>query len=114
MQDNSKLKSTLTAPAIPRNIPPNSQWLSGEGAGSWFYMESAKHDYIITRYSPTGKVECSGLFRITNQIDLDLDIPFQFIHLSHCKSVTLQQHVKIVKMERINIVSINPINKPRS
>jgi len=105
MQRNSNLNSTLTPPPMAGNIPPNSQWLSGEGAGSWFYIESAEDAYQISRYSPSGKIECSGLFRVTNQTGLDLDIHFQFIHLSHCKSVSLQQQGKIVKMERVNTCS---------
>lgn len=108
MPSNSKLSSTLTAPPLTGNIPPNSQWLSGEGAGSWFYIETAEQDYKISRYGPTGKLECTGLFRIINQTEFDLDTPFQFIHLSHCKSVSLQQQDKIVKMERITTPSISP------
>ena len=107
MPSNSKLNSTLAAPEMAGNIPPKSQWLSGEGAGSWFYIEPAEQAYKISRYSPTGKLECSGLFRITNQTSFDLNFHFQFIHLSHCKSVTLQQQDKIVKMERMNTTSVS-------
>ncbi len=111
MNGNTKLKGTLSAPPIAENIPSNSQWLSGEGAGSWFYIESANDAYQISRYSPSGKIECSGLFRVTNQIDLNLEIDFEFVHLSHCKSITIQQQGKVVKLERINInYAFNPAN----
>ena len=96
---SSKLNSTLAAPALAENIPANSQWLSGEGAGSWFHIESAGKDYKISRYSPTGKIECSGIFKIVNQMEFDLSVRFQFIHLSHCKSVSIQQQGQLVKME---------------
>lgn len=105
MSGNTKLKGTLSAPPIAENIPSNSQWLSGEGAGSWFYIESANSDYLISRYSPSGKAECSGLFRVTNKTDLNLEIDFEFVHLSHCKNVTIQQNDQVVKLERIIIHS---------
>lgn len=102
MRYNSKLNSTLASPSLAESIPSKSQWLSGEGAGSWFHIELAGKDYKISRYSPTGKIECTGLFRITNQIDFDIEVNFRFIHLSHCKSVSIQQHAQRIKMERIN------------
>lgn len=108
MPYNSKLNSTLAAPVLAENIPASSQWLSGEGAGSWFHIELAGKDYKISRYSPTGKIECSGLFRIANQIDFDIHVHFQFIHLSHCKSVSIQQQDQLVKMERIYTTSVEP------
>ncbi len=32
------LRNTLPAPTKPANIPNESQWLSREGAGSWFFI----------------------------------------------------------------------------
>lgn len=95
-----KLHYTLEEPLKLDCIPKSSQWLSGEGAGSWFYITSFKDKFIITRYSPKGKIECSGIFEITNNIQFDINKPFKFIHLSHCKSVRILQNDKVVQMER--------------
>lgn len=101
MQRFPNLHSTLAAPNKPDIIPMNSQWLSGEGAGSWFYIEPAEEKYQITRYNPEGKIECSGLFRIKNQADFNIHEKFEFIHLSHCKTVNIKQHNFVITMERV-------------
>ncbi len=103
MVKDNWLKSTLSAPAIPECIPVNSQWLAGEGAGSWFYItEEETSTFEITRYSPEGKTECSGKFQIKNSTLLDLSKNYEFIHLSHCKSVNIKQDDFIVCLERIS------------
>lgn len=96
-----KLHHTLEEPLRLDSIPQNSQWLSGEGAGSWFHIIPFKDKFIITRYSPQGKIECSGIFEITNSIQFDINKPFKFIHLSHCKSVHILQNDKVVQMTRL-------------
>ena len=93
---------TLNEPPKTDTIPFDSQWLSGEGAGSWFYLSLTINQYEITRYSPEGKIECTGIFKITNDIPFDANISFQFVHLSHCKSITIIQNDKVIKMERIS------------
>lgn len=101
MSTNSRLKFTLEAPPIPSNIPQNSQWLAGEGAGSWFYIkEEGNLLFEITRYSAEGKTECRGQFQIKNNNALDLSKDYEFIHLSHCKSVNIRQDESIIHMER--------------
>lgn len=94
------LHHTLEEPYRLDCIPINSQWLSGEGAGSWFHISATQDKFSITRYSPQGKIECSGIFEITNNIQFDINTPYKFMHLSHCKSVNILQDDKIVQMNR--------------
>lgn len=100
MPRHSALHSTLIAPQKAKNIPAGSQWLSGEGAGSWFHLEPAGQEFKVTRYNPDGRTECSGLFRIANRVNFDMGSPYRFVHLSHCKTITLEQQKNIIKMER--------------
>ena len=54
----------IPEPNKPDNISQNSQWLSGLGAGSWFWISYVKEKdvYRICRYSPVGELECDRLF----------------------------------------------------
>lgn len=101
MKPEQHLYTTLSAPAMAQGIPENSQWLAGEGAGSWFNVELAGKEYRITRYSPEGKIECAGFFNILDQASFDINSSFEFVHLSHCKSVTIKQMDQIIKFQRI-------------
>jgi hypothetical protein len=102
MKIKQNLYTTLCAPAMAQGIPENSQWLAGEGAGSWFMIELAGKEYRITRYSSEGKIECTGLFNILVEKNFDINSSFEFVHLSHCKSVTIKQMDQILKFHRIN------------
>jgi len=98
------LKQTLQEPKRPNFLPKPAQWLAGEGAGSWFYIEASrdKHFYEITRFSPKGKVECRGQFKVENSNqNLSLNKPFQFVHLSHCAFVNIQQVGMVIKLIRL-------------
>ena len=113
MRGIKNINETLPEPNRVANIPIQSQWLSGEGAGSWFYIEKSqtKNAFRITRYSPTGLVECESNFEINNSFDsLDIDKPFRFVHLSHCAFVHVEQNNKIIKLNRI-IKNINSADK---
>ena len=93
-----KIKSTLAQPQRHYGISENAQWLSGEGAGSWFDISLIDNNYQITRYSPDGDVECKSLFKTKEGFDIDQ--PFEFIHLSHCSEVNVLQQEKQYKFER--------------
>ena len=85
------LKTTIVAPKLPSNLPQSAQWLAGEGAGSWFVIESKTSGFEIKRYSPEGKLECEGLFKIDNQTPFNIETDYEFTHLSHCKTVRILQ-----------------------
>lgn len=85
------LTNTLPAPTWPDHIPIDAQWLSGEGAGSWFSIEKYSDNYIITRYSPEGKMECKGIFEKVGNGKFLLNHKYEFTYISHCSMVTIYQ-----------------------
>ena len=95
-----KLKSTLQEPVRSLQIPKSAQWLSGEGAGSWFHIVSKDEYFEVVRYSPEGKIECSGIFQNISNDKLNLQIRHQFIHLSHCKEVRIEQGGNVFILKR--------------
>jgi len=86
----------LEQPVLPINIPVNSQWLSGTGAGSWFAIAIELKQYRIKRFSPEGKLECDRLFTVDND-SFDINTNYQFTYLSHCKECTIIQNKKTYK-----------------
>lgn len=60
--DKQFLIATLPVPERHPKIPENAQWLSGEGAGSWFFFDIEDALLKVTRYSPQGVIECTGLY----------------------------------------------------
>jgi len=86
-----KLPLVLPEPNRPTHLPINAKWLSGEGAGSWFVIKEEKNSqlYIITRYSPDGNMECKGIFKTDNKVDLGKN--FSITYPSHCLKVTILQ-----------------------
>ncbi len=88
----NQLGQTLSAPHKHPEIPMGAQWLSGEGAGSWFHLQKADEQYIVSRYSPEGTLECKGLYMFVGQSGFDISQDYQVGHLSHCQRITLQQN----------------------
>lgn len=84
--------NVLEAPSKPKNIPQDSQWLSGEGAGSWFSIALENDDYLIYRFSPEGKIECSGKFELVGNSLFQLNNQYQFTYLSHCAQIKIIQN----------------------
>ncbi len=97
-----ELSGTLPQPVRNTAIPPAAQWLSGEGAGSWFHIVKKQDGlYQITRFSPEGVVECSSVFRHDSRFSFDLTLPFEVVHLSHCAKVRIKQNKQIIVLVRI-------------
>ena len=94
-------KLPLPAPARVENVPIGAQWLAGEGAGSWFYISKAENNFEITRFSPEGKIECTGIFICNNAEPFTIQEPYQFTHLSHCKTVNIIQNNSTFTFERV-------------
>lgn len=94
------VRGTLPEPVKPAGIPPNSQWLSGEVAGSWFSLEPVEEGFNITRFSSDGDPECNGIFK-TEKSGFDVNKPFHFTHFSHCSKVTVIQEQDIYEFSRI-------------
>ena len=87
----SDMNSTLAEPVRHANIPAQAQWLSGEGAGSWFLMELHKDGFYITRFSPEGKTECKGIFNKKSPEIFDINREYRFTYISHCSQCTIIQ-----------------------
>lgn len=92
------LKNTLPQPKKATNIPHDAQWLSGEGAGSWFSIKQSDLSYDIQRFSPDGKLECEGKFKNTSDTIFDIHTDFEITHLSHCQQVTVIQDQKKIRL----------------
>lgn len=97
ISDKSVLKSVLPQPVRHLNIPETAQWLSGEGAGSWFNINSNNDKYLISRYNQNGVLECEGRFEESKNAIFNKSLPFKFIHLSHCDKITIQQNNMIIE-----------------
>ncbi len=99
--DKSKLAGTLKEPARAAGIPLTAQWLSGEGAGSWFAIGQSKTGkYFVSRFGPNGKLECAGEFTITNNQPFNINQFFRFDYLSHCRKVRIIQNNVLIELER--------------
>lgn len=91
------MSKNLPQPERPSHIPTQSQWLSGQGAGSWFCLSKSENAravvYRIVRYSPSGEEECDGLFEV-NDTTFSIHETYQFTYLSHCALCTVLQGEK--------------------
>ena len=80
----------------PENISGKAQLISGTGASSWFTIKQENEAYRIERFSPAGELECSRLFHAIPS-SFDVNKPFEFTYLSHCKECTIIQNRKNYK-----------------
>ena len=87
----------------PLMIPVTSQWLAGQGAGSWFNIESTSivNQYRISRFDPLGNVEFGAIFTKNETIDFCIDCPYAFTYLSHYKVCHIIQHGEVIKFLNI-------------
>jgi len=77
----------------PKNIEETAQLLIGIGASSWFHILKEDENYRIKRYSEEGKEECSRIFTV-NDSTFNINNPFKFTYISHCKECTILQNNK--------------------
>lgn len=77
----------------PKNIEETAQLLTGIGASSWFHISKEEENYRIKRYSEEGKEECSRIFSV-NDSTFNINKPFKFTYISHCKECTILQNNK--------------------
>jgi hypothetical protein len=101
LSDKHTLNATLQPPSKNETIPDKAQWLSGEGAGSWFEFEVLNSHLKVIRYSPEGKVECSGLFISQNGNNVIPDESFRITYPSNCKEISFRNGSLKVRFERV-------------
>lgn len=92
----------VPSPSKPIHLPESAKWLSGEGCGSWFSMEAKESNFSISRYSPEGKLECSGIFQQVSGEAIDLMSDYEFTYLSHCAEVNIIQNERKIKFKLIS------------
>ena len=80
----------------PVNISEEAQLITGTGASSWFTIKTEGELYRIERFSITGELECSRLFRV-DLSTFDINIRYEFTYISHCKACTILQNRKTYK-----------------
>ena len=91
----SRLIGTILPPTKPTSIPESAKWLSGQGGGTWFYIEATSHPttFRIKRFTPEGKMDCDRLFKLAPSLPLfDIQQPFEFTHISHCCKCRIVQN----------------------
>ena len=86
------LPKVVPAPTKPQNLPENLHWLSGEGCGSWFYLNQEMDGIDIQRFSSDGKLECRGIFHQVSGPPFNIHEPFEVTYPSHCAEVHLIQN----------------------
>lgn len=99
--DKELLKTTRPAPERHHDIPEYAQWLSGEGAGSWFTFEKDGTVLKVNRYSPEGVIECRGIYENKTIEDFKLEGEFRITYPSNCKIVSLKLNDREIKFERV-------------
>ncbi len=84
---------TILPPEKPSNVLDNAQWLSGQGAGVWFSIESTDNvnEFLIQRFSPNGQLDCKRIF-VCEQDGFDTQQSYQFTHISHCAKCRIKQN----------------------
>jgi len=99
--DRQILISTLPQPERHPSIPEDAQWLSGEGAGSWFSVKPEGNLLLVTRYSPQGVVECKGLYenRKASEILKDAE-SYSIAYPSNCRTVSIKVNNLELRFER--------------
>jgi hypothetical protein len=75
----------------PKNISQKAQLIEGIGASSWFTISAENNLYRIERFSQDGELECSRLFNVESNM-FNINFPYRFTYLSHCKQCTLIQN----------------------
>jgi len=95
-----ELESTLPQPERHSDIPGNAQWLSGEGVGSWFAISQKENHLSVTRLSPDGKIECTGLYELNSNKEIMMRRDAKIIHPSNCQLITIQNGSKQLTFEK--------------
>ena len=93
LKDKSFLQFTLPEPDRPDHIPAHAQWLSGEGAGSWYALDQlGENRFQLRRFGPGGEPEGKALMECSGEKAPDIGCPYQIIHLSNCRQVRVFQN----------------------
>lgn len=95
-KDMGWLNETFPAPERHANVPANTQWLSGEGYGSWYDISVSDDVLELNEYGPQGKHESKAFFKI--HAEFQPEEPYEITYPSNCKVLTVRQHGKTLQM----------------
>ena len=88
---------TIDPPEKPVTIPEAAQWILGQGAGAWFYIEklTSNNQYRIQRFAVNGSLDCDRVFELeANEFVFDIEKPYTFTPVSHCLTCRITQQDK--------------------
>jgi hypothetical protein len=101
----------LAKPNRHPDIPDSSHWLSGEGAGSWFYFLDLGKYISVSRFSPDGELEFSDKYIAASSFKAEL--PFEVRHHSHYQEITVSQGGNEIKLSKVKSEDIPILNFQR-
>lgn len=80
----------------PQNIPEDSKFLEGIGDSAWFNIENGPTDneFLISRYSLKGLLECKHLFTLKTE-GFNIEEDFELTYVSHCTKCNVLQNKRI-------------------
>jgi len=84
------LGSVLPALERPSEVPVEAQWVSGETSGSWFHVVPMADHFVLNRYCPEGRMECSTRL-IALEKGFVLLPDHRIVPLSTCSQLTIEQ-----------------------
>lgn len=94
-------KAHLNKITPPENkISDTAQWLGGIGAGAWYdVLEKNNKKIKVKRTQGTGHVDFEYWFE--GDVELNLDIPFEFQYGSHGNQILIKQNTSTLKFTRL-------------
>ncbi len=94
------LYTTQSEPLKPDSVPDDAQWLSGEGAGSWFDLKLNETTLSATRYSEKGTVECQGQYQSKKRLSNYGHSEWKVTYPSDCSRITITNGHENIKFVR--------------
>lgn len=94
------LKKVLVSPENPLN--PAARWFAGEGAGSWFIIESINDDiYQVNKYAPDLELESSSQMILNADHLFNDEEDFELVFPCNSREITAFQNGNTLSLRRI-------------
>ena len=96
-------KRTIIEKVKVKDLPENSQLLSGIGSNAWFEIvneELPSNHYRIRRYNDWHQMDYDGVFIASDEFDLNST--YQFTYDSNCEYCHILQKNKKIKFNRVS------------
>jgi len=99
--DKEFFRSTLPAPGRELKIPESAQWLSGEGAGSWYHLEYSRQLTTVSRYSPDGLIESVWQFEPLPTESLPQSKMLTITYPTDARGISLKNGKGIIRLNKL-------------